>query len=199
MNIKETLEDLHLISGEKIGNIFNDIYADVLTAAYFSESEFISSLWARYTPSTPSLNGSVFEGLLAVVFYRSGILPLYVQAKLSFVPNVDFDFVAYSKEYGPVVLSAKTSLRERYKQADLEGMMLRQVHRKSKSFLITLNEAEANKVNEKIENGLVLGLDKVVVATNASFDELIVELKALSLYQPEKIDVVVSTRLIHAP
>ena len=142
------------------------------------------------------MNGAVFEGLLATILYRSGVLPLFVQAKLSFVPNVDFDFVAYSKEFGPVILSAKTSLRERYKQADLEGMMLRQVHRKSKSYLITLNEKEAAGVNTKIETGLVLGLDKVVVATDKSFDELINELQALNFYRPEKIEVLTSSRVI---
>ncbi|MCF6190568.1 MAG: hypothetical protein L3J51_08815 [Cocleimonas sp.] len=159
-------------------------------------SQFVNELWSRYKPESPSLNGAVFEGILAAVFYRSAILPLYVQAKLLFVPNVDFDFVGYTKEYGPVILSAKTSLRERYKQADLEGMMLRQVHRRSKSFLITLNEVEAKSVNSKIKTGLVLGLDNVIVATNKEFDLLIKELKTYTYYKPEKMDVLTSTRLI---
>ena len=77
-----------------------------------------------------------------------------------FVPNINFDFLLYSREYGPVVLSAKTSLRERYKQADLEGMMLRQVHRNAKTYLITLNSDEAKSVNSKISNGQVLGIEE---------------------------------------
>ena len=153
-------------------------------------------MWDRYEANSVSMNGAVFEGLLATILFRSGILPLFVQAKLSFVPNVDFDFVAYSKEFGPVILSAKTSLRERYKQADLEGMMLRQVHRKSKSYLITLNEKEAASVNQKIEKGLVLGLDKVVVATDKAFNNLMEDLKLLNFYRPDKIDVLTSSRMI---
>ena len=196
MPISDELKRLQLISGQKISEIFDDLYSDILTITYSSEASLINDLWVRYTPTNSALNGNVFEGILASVLYRSGILPLYVQAKLSYVPNVDFDFVAYTKEFGPIILSAKTSLRERYKQADLEGMMLRQVHRKSKSYLITLNVAEANSVNNKIENGLVLGLDDVIVATDEKFDKLIVELKTYHYYQPEKIDVLTSTRLI---
>ena len=196
MPIADDLERLQLISGPKIKEIFNNIYPDILTIQYNSESDFIQEMWVRYTQGNPSLNGSVFEGLLAVMFFRSGILPLYIQAKLSFVPNVEFDFIAYSKEYGPIVLSAKTSLRERYKQADLEGMMLRQVHRKSKSFLITLNEIEAGSVNAKIKMGEVLGLDSVVLANCKKFDNLIKKLKSLTLFKPEMLDVVTSARFI---
>ena len=109
---------------------------------------------------------------------------------------MDFDFVLFSKNSGPVVISAKTTLRERYKQADLEGMMLRQVHRKSKSYLVTLSEQEAKSVNRKIDRGEVLGLDKVVLATNKSFDTLIDSLKRDEFYLPEKIDVVTSSKII---
>ena len=86
---------------------------------------------------------------------------------MGFIPNIEFDFVAYSKEIGPIVLSAKTSLRERYKQADLEGMMMRQVHRRAKSYLLTLDKDEAMNVNSKIQEGKVLG-DSMYVALSQS-------------------------------
>lgn len=197
MSISDQLNQLQLISGKKISTIFDQLYADILTIKIHSESDLVKALWSRYTPISPSLNGSVFEGILAAIFYRSGIVPLFVQAKLSYVPNVDFDFVAYSKEFGPIILSAKTSLRERYKQADLEGMMLRQVHRKSKSYLITLNDKEAKSVNKKIKHGQVLGLDEVIVATDKNFDSFIARLKSFNFYQPNKIDVLTSARLIN--
>lgn len=196
MGISDNLIELKLISGSKISEIFDSLYDDILTIEYSSESELVRNLWARYKPSSPALNGSVFEGILATILYRSKITPLYVQAKLTFVPNIDFDFIAYSEEFGPIVLSAKTSLRERYKQADLEGMMLRQVHRRSKSYLITLNKPEAKSANEKIKNGLILGFDDVVVADSADFDLLINQLKDLNYYEPGKIDVLTSSRLI---
>jgi hypothetical protein len=196
--ISDELQRLRLISGAAVSAIFDEIYSDILTISYESESVLFSELWRRYDNRNNNLNGSVFEGILAVIFYRSNILPLYIQAKMAFVPNVDFDFIAYTKEYGPVILSAKTSLRERYKQADLEGMMLRQVHRKSLSYLITINESEANRVNEKIALGQVLGIEEVVVADTSRFDGLIRELQELNYYQPEKVDVITSNRIITA-
>lgn len=196
MKISEHLESLSLISGKKLKEIFDELYQDILVYPYESPSTFVRDMWSRYTSENPSLNGKVFEAILATIFYREGIVPMFVQAHLAFVPNVEFDFVAYSKEHGPVVLSAKTSLRERYKQADLEGMMLRQVHRKSKSYLITLHEAEAKNVNNKIAIGEVLGLDDVVVASNSCFDDLIEELKTYNYYLPEKISVISGSKVI---
>lgn len=198
MTISDRLLDLKLISGPKVEEVFNAIYSDILTIKYESESALMNTLWERYTskPFSNSLNGGVFEGLLATIFYRSNVSPLYVQANVSFVPNIDFDFIGYSKEFGPISLSAKTSLRERYKQADLEGMMLRQVHRNARSFLLTLDEVTAKNTNIKIDNGQVLGLEKVIVATHPSFDKLISILKNLEFYKPEKMDVITGKRII---
>ena len=196
MKISEKLTNNNLISGKTVCAVFDNLYPDILDLPITTGSSFMSSLWERYKNTSPSLNGSVFEGLIASILYRMDILPIYVQAKLAFVPNVDFDFILYSEEYGPIVLSAKTSLRERYKQADLEGMMLRQVHRQAKTYLITLNAAEAKNVNTKIKNGQVLGIDSVIVATNKYFDELLEKLRPLNFYKPEKVDVILGQRII---
>jgi len=196
MKISQTLVEMNLISGPAVMRIFDDYYQDILEIDISSPSKAMIELWSRYPNEIRSLNGKIFEALLATIWFRSGISPIYVEAMLSFVPNVEFDFVAYSRENGPVILSAKTSLRERYKQADLEGMMVRQVHRRAKSYLVTLDENAARLVNEKIVTGQVLGLDNVVVATSDGFDTLITELKELTFYEPEKIDVLKSKRLI---
>lgn len=196
LKISDQLRQLKLISGKKLCSIFDQIFEDVLTFEYDTPSAFMNVLWQRYENTEQSLNGSVFEGLLAILLYREGIIPLFVQAKLTFVPNIDFDFVLYSEERGPIVLSAKTSLRERYKQADLEGMMLRQVHRRAESYLLTMNHAEAARVNHKISTGLALGIDEVVVAETPALDALIKHLKTYNFYVPEKVSVLKSSRII---
>lgn len=196
MSISGILSDKNLISGPAVQAIFDEYYEDILELEASSPSKLMQELWSRYPNKIRSLNGKVFEGLLATVLYRAGVYPLYAEASLSFVPNVEFDFVAYCRECGPVILSAKTSLRERYKQADLEGMMVRQVHRKAKSYLITLDEPAARLVNEKILNGQVLGLDDVIVATDKKFDSLIAEISQLNFFTPEKIEVLKGKRLI---
>lgn len=198
MAVSETLKRLNLISGNKLCDVFDDVFEDILTFEYDKPSDFMGELWDRFINVTNSTNGKAFEGLLATLFYREGVIPLFVQAKLTFVPNIDFDFIAYSEEMGPIILSAKTSLRERYKQADLEGMMLRHVHRKAESYLITNHVREAAGVNKKISAGLVLGIDKVVVANSDEFDQLVAHLKTYTYYVPDKVDILTSNRIIEA-
>ena len=91
------------------------------------------------------------------------------------MPNADFDIVLYH-DMQPVALTVKTSLRERYKQADLEGMALKQVYRKAKSYLVTLSAKEAKPLCEKIQSGDVAGLDNCIVATEPCFYEMLKEL-----------------------
>lgn len=198
MKISEELVKNNLISGNKVCEVFNRLYKDIFEMPVDSGSSFMKALWGRYKNESQNLNGKVFEGLIASTLFRFKLVPIYVQARLAFVPNVDFDFILYSKEYGPIVLSAKTSLRERYKQADLEGMMLRQVHRNAKTYLITLDENEAKSVNNKIKNGQVLGLDEVITATSSEFDDLIEYLRTLDYLKPEKVEVISGHRIIES-
>lgn len=135
------------------------------------------SVWAEYQSGktkSPSVSGRIFEYAIAETLAQASIKPFYYQAQVAFVPNVGFDFVLYDP-VRPVVLSAKTSLRERYKQADLEGLAIKSVYRKARSILLTLNETEAQNVEEKIEDGQVAGLDNCVVADSVKYDDLLAE------------------------
>jgi len=119
-----------------------------------------------------------------------------MSAKVAFVPNVIYDLMFYTAEKGPICWSVKTSLRERYKQADLESIALKYVHRKALSYLVTLNENEANNVKLKIKSGDVLGLDEVVVATTNDFDDLVANLKKYIFEKPPKIKVIESNLIV---
>jgi len=119
-----------------------------------------------------------------------------MEAEVQFVPNAHFDVLVYTKEIGPIVLSAKTSLRERYKQADLESQALRGVHRRSKTYLITLDEREAAGVARKIESGDVIALDSVVVANNSDFDRLISDLSDYTFIKAPEFSAVTRGRYI---
>jgi hypothetical protein len=145
--------------------------------------QFLGKWWNKLAVSitNSNLRGGIFEHLLATVFIREGLLPFYVQAQVEFVPNVRFDFLFWTDEKGPIIISAKTSLRERYKQADLEAMAISSVHRRSETFLVTLDASEAARVTAKINIGDVQFLKQVVVADHDYFDDLIGHLKTLTL------------------
>jgi hypothetical protein len=159
-------------------------------------SKFIAEVWKSVESKKAkdgvgnTVLGSAFECLLALVFCLEKISPFFMQAELSFVPNAKFDILMYDSSGWPISISIKTSLRERYKQADLEAMALKQVHRKSESYLITLNETEAAAQAKKIEKRDLVALDRIILATSSDFDQLLVELKSRKLIDPDLVPVI---------
>jgi hypothetical protein len=159
-------------------------------------SKFIAEVWENVEAKKAkdgvgnTVLGSAFECLLALVFCLEKISPFFMQAELSFVPNAKFDILMYDSSGWPISISIKTSLRERYKQADLEAMALKQVHRKSESYLITLNETEAAAQAKKIEKRDLVALDRIILATSSDFDQLLGELKSRKLIDPDLVPVI---------
>jgi len=195
------LKELGIVIGNntKAGDVFESLFPNFMEIQYEKPSEYVNYLWSAYLKQpirNSNLNGKLFEYILASLCIREGILPLYMSAKVAFVPNVIYDLMFYSTERGPICWSVKTSLRERYKQADLESIALKYVHRKSLSYLITLNEKEAAGVKDKIKKGDVIGLDDVIVATNPEFDILVKKLKAFQFEEPPTVKVIKSTQLV---
>lgn len=185
----------------KADAIFNQLAQNFLEISYEKPSEYISFYWNEYlllpTKKNSSLNGKIFEYILATVFIREGILPLYLSAKVAFVPNVTYDLMSYTTQNIPICFSAKTSLRERYKQADIEAIVLKYVHRRAKNYLITLNKNEAASVKRKIKSGDVIGLDDVIVATSPDFDELVAKLKdEYTFTEPPTVKVIQSNQIV---
>jgi len=198
------LSDLGFVKKDnQSSKMFESFCPDFQVVSCKSPSDYVTKLWSAYTAlpkrgtaNSNNTNGAIFELILATLLWREGILPLFLQAKVIFVPNCSFDLLLYSKEVGPICLSAKTSLRERYKQADLESTALKYVHRKSLSFLITLDVDAANGVKKKIQSGDVMGINECHVATDASFNNLITQLKQYVFEQPGKIDIIHATYTI---
>lgn len=183
----------------KANIIFDNLFLNFLDIEYDKPSEYISIYWEAYKihpEGNNNINGKIFEYILATLCVRENILPIYLSAKVAFVPNVVYDLMFYTAERGPICISAKTSLRERYKQADLEAIALKYVHRKALCYLVTLDASEAKKVKEKIKTGDVIGIDKVVVATSDEFNDLIDELKQYKFSDPPTVKVIESTQII---
>lgn len=179
--------------------IFDSLFDSFLQVKYKKPSEYVLNYWDAYQKhpeGNNNLNGKIFEYILATLCVRENILPLYLSAKVAFVPNVIYDLMFYTTERGPICISAKTSLRERYKQADLEAIALKYVHRKALSYLVTLEENEARSVKTKIKSGDIIGLDNVVVATNNEFNDLIEELKSYKFSEPPTVKVIESNQII---
>lgn len=180
--------------------IFSEICSDFTIYNAEKPSEFIDKIWKKYLKFGKfdnSINGKIFEYILSAILINKNLLPFYTQAKVAFVPNADYDLLFYCKEKGPIALSAKTSLRERYKQADLEAVALKYVYRKSESYLITMDETEAKNIQEKVKNGEVIGINKVIYALNNEFNELLEYLQNNHKFiEAGKIDIITHGNIV---
>lgn len=184
-------------------NIFNEAVSnDFLSIPNMTSSEYVRYCWNKYTdycsehPQDNSTNGNIFELIVESELYRKNYLPMFLQAKVAFVPNVKFDILLYSSDNYPIGLSLKTSLRERYKQADLEAIALKYVHRRALNYLITLDSDEADNVKEKLCRGELLGINKVIAADTEEFDELISEFGNINFINPGSIDIITAGNIV---
>jgi len=185
--------------GGRAAEIILDIQPHIDFFDYSTPAKYVDKLMAlieNHPKFTRDTRGKAFEIVIACTLIREHILPFYFQAEVLFVPIANFDLLIYTEELGPVVLSMKTSLRERYKQAELESQALRSVHRKAETFLITLDQDESDSVNIKIDSGELFAIDKVLVATHSDFNELIEHLKTLSPIAAPVVPLVTKGRII---
>ena len=173
--------------------LFESLFPDhsFMTLEYRSPREYVEKYLLalnRIDKSNPS--DTLFGFIINTLLFREGIKPFYYHATISDAPLVKYDTLLFSYDE-PICLSLKTSLRERYKQADLEAIALKYVHRKAKIFLLTLDEKEARLTKSKIPEGLLIGLDDVIDCHTEQLDELLTMLKSKSFCESKKIDVVI--------
>lgn len=174
----------------KIHSVVKEMLAGPPVAAECSASGFIRHYWQIYKnhfSDNRSVNGGVFEQLLILSLIREGISPIYTQAQLAFVPNVNMDIVLYNRKT-PVTISAKTTLRERWKQADLEAMATKYVHREAKCYVLTLSEDEV--AARRKEANSYMGIDRFVLAHTQEYDDLIAELKQIPISKSETVKII---------
>ena len=174
------------ITTGKSGTVYSSI---VEALRYSAPHKFVGKAYQRYLdnyPNNQSMNGRIFEYLICETLAQGGITPFYYQACFERVPNADFDVVLYDPTR-PIALTMKVSLRERYKQADLEGAALRNVYRQAESYLITLSGQEAANVSDKIKAGGVAGLSRCLRANKPEYSELITELSGKKFCLAERV------------
>ncbi len=197
------LQDIGIVTGKskstKVAVIFESLEGDFRNLEYNTPSEYIKKYWDSYTTKIKnknnSQNGKIFEYILATLLYRENIIPFYMGAKVSFVADINFDIMMYSKEVGPLCISAKTTLRERYKQSDFESLMLKDVHKGSKSYLITLDES-FEKYKSKLEKGHIRTLNGIIHAQSTEFDTFIEKLKKYTITASPSVKIIDSKLFI---
>lgn len=176
------------------------IAQDFMSVSALTPHEYVKTCWNNYKSNCPkgeqeqALNGKIFEAIISTCFYREGVLPFFLQAQVTFVPNVDFDIVLFKDmQHSPIGISLKTSLRERYKQADLEAVALKYVHHTAENYLISLQSGEVDSVKQKLLHGDLLGLNKIIAADMPEFDVMIDYLKSIKFTNPGEVPIITGT------
>lgn len=153
-----------------------------------SASKFMQEAWKEYeryvselaqregkqTESYKSLNGGVFQALIEAVLLARGVRPFYSQARMTFIAVAIYDIIVYTRDRGPINLSLKTTIRERWKQADLEGAALKNVHKRSRVYVVNNSPGETRVRREDLHN--CIAIDDYIVCSDSAFDRLIEDL-----------------------
>lgn len=156
--------------------ITRELLSNHTSSEDLTSSEFIKKYWKHYQEdynSNNSVNGTIFENLIIIALAKAKIKNIYFQAELTYVPSAIFDVFLFS-EKSPIALSIKTTLRERWKQADLEALAIKQVHKNAKCYVITLSHQEVQARRKNDDS--YAGLDGFVLADTKEFDDLVEEL-----------------------
>lgn len=175
-------------------------YQESFEAVLPSPSAHINDVWERMNADGPvsnNLRGSIFELLIGSVLIANGVTPFFTQAEVTFVNNARFDILLWEDGWNPISLSIKTSLRERYKQAELEAWALNSVHRKSENWLITLSEEEVSRRKRQLgaakEYSYLRGL---ILASSPEFDEFVLYLKSKNFSIPSDINPMANHKVV---
>lgn len=164
--------------------------------------QFIVEYWSLYLDTTGrnrSLNGAIFENLVIIALAREGIEPIYYQTSLTYVPTAIFDVLLYELQDDgterPIALSLKTSIRERWKQADLEAAALKQVHKEAECYLLSLDEGEISRRQRQAE--AYAGLDEFILASSTDFDNLVYDLKTRNFVEAGHVPIIKSSDRVY--
>lgn len=167
-------------------NLLTEFPIDINATA----SEFVSHYWTKYKENygnNNSLNGLIFENIIMLALARRGIDNIYYQTELTYVPSAIFDIFLYSEETS-IALSIKTTLRERWKQADLEALAVKQVHKNAKCYVLTLAHTEVRA--RRRYDSTYAGLDGFILADTKEFDDLLEELSKLHFSVANSVPIV---------
>ena len=155
---------------------------------YKYPSQFFNTFWKKYEKFKKnykkikgkeinnSYNGQALEIILAYLFTREEIQIEKMDENLNDVKYVKPDFLLKSSDNQKCFISAKVSIRERWKQADWEAIKYKERYPSAKCFLIMNDKKEYKGIKSKIKD---LDLDDVILASSSDLNNLIKTIRGL--------------------
>lgn len=173
----------HLVPARASSAIIDYICSNNVNCAH----DLIFSGYTALRTENGRLNGDIFEGLFASAMLGSGLCSFIMSAEYSVLPYSKVDMVVYTQKSGPVMLSLKSSLRERWKQSDLEFHVAKRFNRGIIAAIATMDGDGIRHPTGLLNEGKLLGLDRIVDCNLPSqvdsLFRLISDLKPVERYQ----------------
>ena len=123
------------------------------------------------------LSGDAFEFLIGEMLVMHGLVPFYTQAEIWKVPMSKVDFLLYD-ENEPVILTCKSSMAERWRQAAFEGIFLKHIYHRGRCYLVSADSNGVRKRNANIDEGEIEGIDRCFLAYSEEFKKFLEDLSA---------------------
>lgn len=101
----------------------------------------MESAYAKFSTGMPRHNGKLFEGLFLAILGRAGFSHIILDAEYSCLPYSTIDVAIYTQKKAPTMISLKSSLRERWKQSDLEFSRIKSLNPGAICAIATLEDA----------------------------------------------------------
>lgn len=191
----ESLITPHLTTTSKAKSIFNNHIAQI-NQGEIAPHEFVKLMeeaWDSLDPKPDrSVHGTYFEYVIGESLAQRGIRNLYHQVTVRHVPLAKFDWLLYH-ETSPVSISCKISARERWKQAAIEAMVLKQVYANSTNYLVTIEKMPDASGKLALSP---FALDEYVIATNREYDEMVEQIAQHTYVQAVEISPILRGRFI---
>ena len=134
-------------------NRLKQIIANTPFTKWLSNGEWVSKSWneAEQIGIVPEgggnknkqLRGQILEQVFLAAIINDGLLPVHLRFRIRCVYTTRFDFVWWRDQKHPWTLNVKTSLRERFKQAICDSILMKRLYPDQMSYVFTLNREEA--------------------------------------------------------
>jgi site-specific DNA-methyltransferase (adenine-specific) len=184
---------------ESFEKILELLEVDNWTATYKDQtfSYFIRQIWEKeLVKDLPnSTRGALLEYLIAYCLSSQKILPFYLQAKINLVFDAVYDIALFNEKLSPIILSIKTSFRERYKQASFEAQILKRVYSSAKTYLLTLSGREYKRLKQKNQQDGSAVFEDIIAVDKEEFDELLKSLGKINFRKSTKREIIIGGKL----
>lgn len=123
-------------------------------------------------------SGPLFEMLIASVFIGANYLPFYQKAELALARKIESDFLFWDEtKKAPICIELTSTLRERYKLADLQAFKVKANFPEAKFFQLTMDYKDAaRRSSNDFES-----LDGLIFAGSEGVELLLSEIEKATL------------------